>query len=210
MAEIKNLVFDLGNVIIDIDYAETVGEFQKLAVVDFSEVLSYSTQHNLFNDFERGTITSAQFRNELRKFLKPGTSDEAIDHAWNAIIRHYPPAKFEMLCNLKNWYPTFALSNINEIHVDTIKKAMNRHFCEPDIHSFFHGVYYSNQLGHRKPDREIYDVLLQRENLNPGETFFVDDKAENIETAKKLGFQAWHLADRDKLFELLQGLKIIE
>ncbi len=209
MAEIKNLVFDLGNVIIDIDYAETIGEFQKISAVDFSQILSYSKQLNIFDDFERGTISAAEFRNKLRQFLKPGTSDEAIDHAWNAIIRHYPPAKFELLRKLKSQYTTFALSNINEIHVETIKGAMNKHFGQPDIHSFFHNVYYSSQVGHRKPDKEIYELLLRRENLNPVETFFVDDKTENIEAAKKLGFQAWHLADREKLFDLLQDLKII-
>lgn len=209
MAEIKNLVFDLGNVIIDIDYAQTVAEFQKLAIVDFSEVLSYSTQHHLFDDFEKGAISPAHFRNELRKFLKPDTTDEAINNAWNAIIRHYPPAKFELLRQLKTRYPTFALSNINEIHVGTIKNSVKKHFNEPDIHSFFKGIYYSNEVGHRKPDKEIYEILLQRENLNAHETFFVDDKAENIEAAKKLGFQAWHLADREKLVELLQQLKII-
>lgn len=209
MAEIKNLVFDLGNVIIDIDYAVTINEFQKIAAVDFGEILSYSKQLNLFDDFERGSISAAQFRNELRKFLKPGTSDEAIDHAWNAILRHYPPAKFEMLRQLKNRYQVYALSNINEIHVDTVQTDIARQFGEPGVHAFFNKMYYSNQLGARKPERKIYELLLQRENLNPEETFFVDDKVENVAVAKQLGMQAWHLADREKLFELLGGVQII-
>jgi HAD superfamily hydrolase (TIGR01509 family) len=93
--------------------------------------------------------------------------------------------------------------------VQTVENDILKHFGNKGMPDFFHKAYYSNQMGHRKPDKEIYELLLQRENLNPHETFFVDDKIENIETAKRLGFQAWHLADREKLFDLLQGLKII-
>jgi glucose-1-phosphatase len=124
-------------------------------------------------------------------------------------LRHYPAAKFDLLLGLKGKYKTFALSNINEIHVNTIRQTINKQFGEVDLHPFFHQVYYSNEVGHRKPNKEIYEVLLQRENLNAAETFFVDDKIENVEAARKLGIQAYHLADREKLFELLQGLKII-
>src|ERR1043165_5635729 len=123
MAAIKNLIFDIGNVIIEIDYMVTIGEFQKLSTVDFSEIVSYNKQSHIFDLFETGKVTEQQFRDELKQFLKAGTTDDEITAAWNAILIHYPPAKMQLLQQLKTQYRTFALSNINEIHVNSINEA---------------------------------------------------------------------------------------
>ncbi|HWB63805.1 MAG TPA: HAD family phosphatase [Chitinophagales bacterium] len=209
MGTFKNLVFDLGNVIIDIDYRVTVARFQQLALVDFAQVVSYEAQHHIFDVFEKGGITAAQFRHELRQFLKPGTTDEQINAAWNAILIDFPPHKFEILKGLKSRYKTFALSNINEIHVDSINRVAQTKFGEKDFGSFFHAAYYSNEMGYRKPEARIYEMLLQKENLIPQETFFVDDKLENIEAAKAFGIQAYQLTNRDGFLSLLQQLQIV-
>jgi epoxide hydrolase-like predicted phosphatase len=209
MTAFKNLIFDLGEVIVDIDYSVTVAEFQKLALVDFSEVISYSAQHEVFDHFDKGVISASQFRDVLRQFLKPGTSDEQIDNAWNALIVAYPPAKFKLLKELKTRYKTFALSNTNEIHVAALDEAARTKLNAPDFGSFFHAAYYSNLTGHRKPEKEIYELVMQKENLEPEETFFVDDKKENIDAAKNLGWNASQLKDRNQLFELLAEWKII-
>jgi len=209
MQTFRNLIFDIGNVIIDIDYLVTIGEFQKLSAVDFSEIVSYSNQHKIFDLFETGKLTAQEFRNELKKFLKKGTTDEEITRAWNSILIHYPEKKIELLNELKNHYKVFALSNINEIHVDSINQAAKEKFKTDSFGSFFHHAYYSNEIGFRKPDKEIYEFVLQKENLKAEETFFVDDKAENVEAAKALGIRGYQLTNRDKLHELLQKLKII-
>lgn len=205
----KNLIFDIGDVIIDIDYKVTIAEFQKLALVDFSAIVSYSKQNPIFDLLETGKITAQQFRNELRQFLKPGTTDEEITAAWNAILIDYPAYKINLLKDLKQQYSTFALSNINEIHVDTINAEANKRFGLPSFGSLFNHAYYSNEVGYRKPQKEIYELVLQKENLIPRETFFVDDKAENVEAAKQLGVQAYQLTDRNKLTQLLAELNII-
>lgn len=209
MKPYKNLVFDIGNVIVDIDFDVIVAEFQKLSVVDFKEILSYSKQNPIFDWMDIGKISAAQFRQELRKVLKPGVTDDEINKAWNSILINYPEQKFRLLRELKMHYKTFALSNINELHVAAINKAAQTKFGEKEFGNFFHRAYYSNEIGHRKPDKEIYEFIAAREKLVPAETFFVDDKEENIETARSLGWQAYHLRDRDKLHELLAELKII-
>ena len=205
----KNLIFDLGNVIVDIDFNKVVVEFQKISNTNFSELLSYQQQHQLFDLFEVGKISAQQLRDELKKFLKPNITDEQIDFAWNSIITGYPEEKFSMLSDLKKHYKTFALSNTNEIHVATMDKALKEKFGTEGIKEFFTGIYYSNQLGMRKPDKEIFEFVLKKENLKPERTFFIDDKTENVEAAKRLGIQAFRLADRNKLRELLAELKII-
>lgn len=213
MKSFKNLVFDLGNVIIDIDYQLPIAEFQKLVPahsgLNFGSIVSYSSQHKIFDLFEKGQITVPQFRSELRQFLKQGVLDSDIDLAWNSILLTYPKEKFDLLVDLKKHYQTFALSNINEIHVDAINAAARQKFGVGKFADFFHAAYYSNEIGYRKPESEIYELLLNKENLNPEETFFVDDKLENVEAAKALGIQAYHLPERDKLKDLLKDLHII-
>jgi len=209
MAAYKNLIFDLGDVIVHIDYPTSIAEFQKLALIDFKTIVSYSSQSKIFDLLDTGKVTAQQFRDELKKYLVPGTTDQAIDFAWNALLLDYPERNFKMLQNLKARYKTFALSNINEIHLATIDEVAKTKFGVENFASFFHKAYYSNLAGYRKPGKEFYELLIKNENINPAETFFVDDKEENIETAKSLGLQAHQLKDRNKLFELLQQEGII-
>lgn len=201
-SEIKNIVFDIGNVLVDIDFKTVADEFRKIAITDFSSIVSYNRQENFFDLFEQGKISTNEFRNTLRKFLKPNISDEAIDAAWNSILISYPPKKFELLKELKAHYRIFALSNTNEIHVAALNKAAMEKFGKEKFADFFHYAYYSNETGFRKPELEIYELMLQQQFLNPNETLFIDDKKENIEAAKALNIQAFQLIDRDKIFDL--------
>ncbi|MCW5907491.1 MAG: HAD family phosphatase [Chitinophagales bacterium] len=209
MTQFKNLIFDIGNVIVDIDYAVPVREFQKLAVTDFSEIVSYSKQHHIFDAFEKGQITEQAFHSELRKFLRPGVTDEQILAAWNSILLRYPKPKFDLLLELKKSYKVFALSNINETHVRAIDEAVRQQFGATAFADYFHTAYYSNEVGFRKPEPEIYTMVLEKENLNPAETFFVDDKPENVEAARKTGLKAFELKHPDELFSLLKELNIV-
>lgn len=209
MTHFKNLIFDIGDVIVDINYQVTIAEFQKLSLIDFSEIVSYSRQHHIFDAFEKGQITAQEFRNQLRPFLKPDVKDEDINNAWNSILIHYPPAKIELLKYLKTRYRTFALSNINEIHIQSLNKAAGHLFGVTAFADFFHRAYYSSEMGFRKPEAKIYEMVLKDEHLNPSETFFVDDKEENIQAANALGIRAFQLKERDKLHDLLHELGII-
>lgn len=209
MKKFKTLLFDIGNVIIDIDYLVTIAEFQKLSNVDFSEVVSYSSQNKIFDLYETGKISSADFLNELKQFLKPEVRNEEIIRAWNSILIDYPESKIELLKNLKNRYRVIALSNINEIHVNAIDEAARQKLNANKFADFFHHAYYSNEIGLRKPDKEIYEFVLAEQNLKPEETFFVDDKIENVESAKACGIQAHQLKDRNQLSELLTTVGVL-
>ena len=127
----------------------------------------------------------------------------------NAIFFDFPVAKIDLLKQLKSGYKTFALSNINEIHVATINEVAKSKFGERDFGSFFNAAYYSNEIGYRKPENEIYKFILEKESLVADGTFFVDDKKENVEAARAFGIHAYQLKDRNKLKELLQELNII-
>lgn len=209
LQNIKNLIFDIGDVIIDIDYARPGKAFQPLAKVDFSDAFSFAHQDKIFDKYERGDITSAEFRTGLRKYLRGDVTDEQIDNAWNAIFVDFPAYKFDLLLKLKERYHTCALSNINDIHLTCIDKYIQTNFGQQGLASYFNTAYYSHEMGCRKPEEKIYKILLEKENINPAEAFFVDDRKENVKAAAALGIQAFVLADRNNLIPLLTELGIL-
>ena len=202
LKNIDTIIFDIGNVLIDIDYEVMVAEFAKIASVDFHQIVTYTHQDRVFDQYERGQISSAQFRDTLRKYLKPGVTDEEIDTAWNSILIHYPAEKFELLKKLRNQYQILALSNINELHVAAIDAMVQDQFGAEDMSSYFDHAFYSHEMGTRKPEKEIYQMVLDRKSLEPSRTLFIDDKLENVSAAAALGIKVHHLTDRNALLGL--------
>ena len=202
LKNIDTIIFDIGNVLIDIDYEIMAGEFARIATVDFHRMITYTHQDWIFDQYEKGQISSDQFRAALRQYLKPEVTDEAIDTAWNSILIHYPSAKFELLKKLRKQYRIFALSNINELHAAAIDAHVHSQFGVPDMSSYFDHAYYSHEIGLRKPEPEIYQLILNDRSLNPAKTLFIDDKIENTNAAAALGIRVYHLTDRDSLVDL--------
>jgi glucose-1-phosphatase len=207
MKRFKTLIFDIGNVIIDVDEAAPMRAFQKHTSNDFSKKLR-EEEHKIVQEYEGGQITTDEFRAKLKSLLQLDINQQQIDDAWYSVLVAYPPEKFKLLKELKQRYYTLALSNTNEMHIGKFNEATRTLFGE-DFNSFFHRVYYSNELRLLKPGKEIYQLVLQKENLNPEETFFVDDKPANVEAARSVGIQAYQLTHPNKLFELLSELRII-
>jgi FMN phosphatase YigB (HAD superfamily) len=208
MSVLKNIdaiIFDIGNVLIDIDYEVMIREFARIATVDFHQIVAYSHQDGVFDRYEKGQISSSEFRDTLRRYLRPGVSDEEIDTAWNSILVHYPPSKFELLKQLRKQYKVFALSNINALHAAAIDVHVQEQFGAEDMRSYFDQAYYSHEMGHRKPEKEIYQMALEAEALEPTRTLFIDDKLENINAAAALGIKGHHLTDRDALLDLFSS-----
>lgn len=202
LQNIQTIVFDIGNVLIDIDYEFMVSQFAPIAKTDFHEIVTYASQERFFDQYEKGQISTAEFRAILRRYLKPGVTDAEIDRAWNSILIHYPLAKFDLLKKLRGQYRILALSNINDLHANAIDAGVQHHFGAKDMRSYFDHAYYSHEMGHRKPEKEIYEMLLREQSLNPAETLFIDDKLENISAAAELGIRVHHLTNRNALLEL--------
>lgn len=190
MQNIQNIIFDYGNVIFEIDFSRAQQAFTELGVPRVSELYGHREQNPIFDDFDRGTITAAEFREAVRKLSnRPNLSDAQIDQAWNALLIGVPDGNHELLLDVKNRYQTFLLSNNNEIHYQWILDYLQREHQLEDNSVFFQTAYYSHLMGMRKPDREIFDFVLQKENLKPEETLFIDDSPQHIATAKSLGIQ---------------------
>jgi FMN phosphatase YigB (HAD superfamily) len=200
---IKNIIFDLGEVIVDLDISATEKAFAELLPLNNNSIYSYSSQTRVFDLLETGKISPQEFRNELRKLSSSDMTDEQIDIAWNAMLIEIPKRKINLVQNLRLSYQTFVLSNTNKIHIDYVNAKLLPPLALLDLSEVFDQVYYSHDIRERKPDDAAFTYVLNKHELNPTETLFIDDKLENIETAQKLGIKTWHLTNREDLYELL-------
>jgi|JI10StandDraft_1071094.scaffolds.fasta_scaffold85316_2 putative hydrolase of the HAD superfamily len=204
LSNIKAIVFDIGNVLIDIDYPKTISNFQALATIDFNTIVSYHKQIDIFNQFEKGKVTVDEFVSTLKQYLRNDVTNEQIIAAWNTMLVYYPEQKINLLRSLKaKGFQLYALSNINELHIAEMNSKVHAHFGIDAFSSLFDKAYYSNEVGFRKPEKELYEILLQETAIRPQEMLFIDDKLENLVPAEKLGIQTFHLLQPNDLYELL-------
>lgn len=200
MKGIKNILFDYGNVIFNIDFKRVQAAWAALGVDNSAEFYGHRLQDPVFNLLERGEISNAGFRNHIRELThKPELTDEQIDTAWNSIFLDIPEGNHELLLKVKEKYRTFLLSNINAIHYDYVHDYLKKKFNLAGNEQFFEKTYYSHLTGKRKPEPEIFEQVLQENNLNPAETLFIDDSPQHIATAKQLGIQTYLMTAPDTI-----------
>ncbi|MCD6366977.1 MAG: HAD family phosphatase [Bacteroidales bacterium] len=192
---IKNIVLDLGGVIINIDYQLTIKAFEELGITNASKFYSQQQQTNLFDLLETGKISEAGFRDEIRKFAGKNLSDNNIDTAWNAMLLDFPPERMETLKQLKSHYRTFLLSNTNAIHFTAYTKTLIKNFGKNNLSDYFHKEYYSHLIHRRKPHPDTFRFVLKDQNLLPQETLFIDDSEQHIHGAKSVNLQTHLLVD---------------
>lgn len=191
MKKIDNIIFDLGNVILNIDYQSTIKAFEKIGIENASILYSKSSQTKIFDQLETGKITKENFILEIQKII-PNASKSEIINAWNAIIKDLPNSRIDILKNLKDKFSIFLLSNTNSIHIDYILKKIGKNKYD-EFYNLFDKVYYSHEVKLRKPDPNIFKLVINENNLKIKNTFFIDDSIQHINSAKKLGLQTYHL-----------------
>ncbi|OFY86569.1 MAG: hypothetical protein A3F72_08815 [Bacteroidetes bacterium RIFCSPLOWO2_12_FULL_35_15] len=188
----ENIIFDLGAVIINIDHSLTAKSFVELGL-NINDPKFKNAQQILFDSFEKGEMASQEFRKKIKSYFKNPPEDKEIDLAWNAMLLDLPIERLDLLKKLKTKHRTFLLSNTNEIHFNAISNYLQNKFEIHDLSVFFEKTYLSYKVGMRKPDREIFDLVVSDNNLDPKKTLFIDDSEENIEAAQNLGIQVYCL-----------------
>ncbi|MGM0650170.1 MAG: HAD family hydrolase [Bacteroidota bacterium] len=203
MKEYKNIVFDLGQVLLPIDFDAPVKAFQKLGLKDFDTLYQKTMQADLFNLLETGRITENQFRDKMRHIANKNWSDQEIDDAWNTIILDFRPETIDMLEKLGKNQRLFLLSNTNSIHYKRYNSQIKQKFCAGGLDAYFEKCFYSHKMGLRKPDPKIFRKVQQQAEILVSETLFVDDNIENIRVAKDEGYQALHLTPGVKIENII-------
>lgn len=208
MAEIKNIIFDLGGVIINLDYAKTIAEFNIISEKPFETIFTQLQQSPVFDQFDKGEISEADFFSEMLKSLRVEISHAQFIHAWNAMLLDFPKERLELLKKLKTKYRLFLLSNTNETHIVQLEADLYTQHGYKNLEPFFEKVYYSCRIGMRKPDKEIFEFVLQENKLNPTETIFIDDSPQHVKGALKTGIQAHFLAKGIDVIDLIRELNL--
>ena len=198
---IKNILFDLGGVILDIDVHSTLKGFYDLGFP--AELLQYPNNmtSDLFFRYETGKIGTLDFRNEIRKITGLEFSDEALDEAWNAMILRIPEERTLLLEKLKERYELYMLSNTSPLHAPVFEKMYLEKAGLP-MKDAFKKIYYSFEIGWHKPDHEAWEYVINDAGIVPGETLFLDDSIHNIKASQELGFQAIHIHEKTRLTDL--------
>ena len=207
LTNIDNIVFDLGGVIINIDYMRTQRAFESLGLANFSEVYSQAAQTGVFDLYEKGLMDTATFRDKLRQFVPDfKISNEELDNAWNAMLLDLPADRLEVLMGVKDRFRTFLLSNTNEIHIDCFHAKLEASYGKKDFAAYFERVYYSYQMHLRKPDKEIFYHVLNENTLQAENTLFIDDTIRHVEAARSVGIKALHIGSDIELPVLYKTL----
>lgn len=198
---IRNILFDLGGVILDIDFQLTVKAFYDLGFP--AELLQYpnSMGTDVYYRYESGQIDTEQFKQELKERSGVNISDEDFHRAWTALILRIPQAHIELLDKLRRKFNLYMLSNTSDLHVQAWEQMYERQ-AGKSIYKVFDRIYYSHEIGFRKPDHGAWKHVLEDARIKPEETLYLDDLIQNVKAAQELGFQAIHIHERTTLTDL--------
>jgi len=190
---IRHIIFDLGGVLINIDYSLTEKAFIALGIDNFAEIYSQLQQTPLFDELEKGNIGKDDFVIALQKAAGKEIVAASIIDAWNAMLLDFPLRRLQILQQLQLHYDLFLLSNTNEIHEAAFNKILMDANGIPNIGVFFHRIYLSHRVGLRKPMKEIFELVLNENGLKAEHTLFIDDSPQHVAAAKAFGIQTIYL-----------------
>jgi glucose-1-phosphatase len=199
---IRNIIFDFGGVILDIDPQQTINTLKNQGVKNVEVFSTPEFQEQVMNKFERGILTPELFREKVRFFLDSKMSDQHIDDAWNALLLDIPKERIAVLEQVKQNYNTFLLSNSNEIHYDVYVRDLQLRFGYREFDQLFHKAYFSFDLHLSKPNPEIFEFVMNQHKMIAEETLFIDDTLEHIEAAQKLGMRCYQLLKPERVRDL--------
>lgn len=207
----KNLIFDFGGVIIDIDFNRTIEAFVALGAGEFNTIYSKATQSGIFDAFDKGELTQAAFVAALKDMLPEDVTEKLIIDAWNTIIIGIPKTHIRLLESLRSNYDLYLLSNTNVTHYNLYTPELQHNFGYESLHELFKEVFLSFELGMRKPDREIFDYVFNKTKIRKEETLFIDDSKHIIDAARSYGIPSLWLKEGMDVCELFDGNgKLIE
>ncbi|MEO6684215.1 MAG: HAD family phosphatase [Ginsengibacter sp.] len=189
MKNIENIIFDLGGVILDIDYNLTRKGFEDLGVKQFDEMYSQANANQLFQKLETGHVSNEEFFQELERSTNLGLTPHQMRTAWDAMLLDFRESSLEFLSEIKTKYNLYLFSNTNFIHMEAFHKIYHQKEREHPFNDYFKVPFYSCEIGFRKPDQESYKWILNHLRIEADKTLFIDDSIQNIEAAKEVGMQ---------------------
>ena len=192
------ILFDLGNVVLDLDYSKTINGLKALLEIDYDPFDKKSNA--LFLKYGTGKISEDLFLNYLIRHARKGTQAIDLIRAWNAMLLGIRPETMDLLYELKARFTLLVYSNTNQTHLRWVYQYLEREYGMTDwVPGIFKTAYYSHELGFRKPDKKGFIAILEREDLKPGEVLFIDDHKDFVDQAMTLGIKGLHKPEGEDL-----------
>ena len=207
MIEFRNIIFDLGGVILDIDYIRTIEAFRNLGVENAEFLYSKSSQISLFDNLEKGNLTEEEFYAGVKKLSNIELSNSQIRNAWNAILIDQKESIISLLSELKINHRLFLLSNTNVIHENAYRSMITFKYGRFIYDDLFEKMYLSHRIHLRKPDAAIFEYVINDSGLIKNETCFIDDSPQHVEAARNIGISSFHLKNKS-LVELIRNAEL--
>lgn len=199
---IKNLLLDMGGVILDVSYQRVIETFKSYGIENFDKVYTQAKQVEIIDLFEEGKCSAEEFRDGVRKLVGKELSDEQIDKAWFSMILEIPRDVIQLLGVLKLKYRLFLFSNTNVLHIEYLKKEFERQLGFDLFNCVFDKAFFSNEIQHRKPHPESFKYVLEQAGIEAEETLFIDDSKQHLEGASKVGLNTYWLTNGETLIDL--------
>jgi HAD superfamily hydrolase (TIGR01509 family) len=198
---IKNIIFDLGGVLLNLDFAGSRNAFIQLGIPQIDDLFSNTNEDSFWKLYEIGRLTDEEFLAEARKLAIDGTTEQDIIRAWNSMLLDFPRERVELLEKLRERYRLFLFSNTNSIHLQSFQESF-REVYNRDLDSLFEKAWYSHLINRRKPNVEAFHYIIEEAGLHAPETLFIDDSPANVEGARRAGLHAHHLAPGTSILHL--------
>jgi putative hydrolase of the HAD superfamily len=202
MKKIKHIIFDLGEVIININPAAVKEYMINIGVGNVDELHLKLLEGDVYHQLETGKITPDDFRSAIKEIVDIPVSDDDIDAAWNAMLLDIPRERVRFMTRLKSKYKLYLLSNTNAIHWESYDRYFQDNYDYPGINTFFTQCWYSYLMEVRKPDTEIFRMVLEEGQFIPEEVAFIDDLKDNVEAASTFGITPVHLPPGKEIMDL--------
>jgi putative hydrolase of the HAD superfamily len=199
--DVDFVIFDLGNVLIDIDYSRAMNLMKAALPAALHHRVDTCYAAEFHKAYERGEIDSPSFRNAFRDYFEQSWSDAEVDYLWNSLLGELPDYRLDLVRRLKTKYQVGILSNTNQIHVDAVHELLQAEHGMSNFYPLFDRVFYSQEMGLSKPSAAIYQQLLLELGTTPSRVLFFDDLLANVEGAAGLGIQAVQVTSPNTIFE---------
>ncbi len=202
MENIKNIIFDFGGVIINLDMETPLQLLSLHTKLNVNNVWKELRKAQVFDLYETGILDDEEFRNSIRNFSNNDIDNELIDQIWNSMLLNIPPERIEILKKVRNHYKSFLLSNSNSIHYKYYLNQLNLRYGYSNFDELFDKAYFSFNIKKLKPAADIFQHVLIEQSIKAEETLFIDDSLVNIEAAKKIGLQVIHISENLNINDL--------
>ena len=204
LKDTETIIFDLGEVIIDLDSKRVIDQFQKYSDKSAEDIIRLISKSQDLIDYEVGKMTDVEFCQVVNELLSIELSQASFEAIWNSFLGIIKLDKLHLMLALKEKFNVLILSNTNAIHQSAFDRRVGEHIPSKTMADMVHTAYYSHELGLRKPDPHIYQKVIDLQNLNPAKTIFFDDRLENITAAQASGIQAIQVTYSNQILDQLR------